>query len=1281
MSSTSSNHITGSHNTTNTGNTTTTSSNHITGSHNTTNTGNTTTNSSNNATHNSHTYYQQFGQHINNFDRDESQARLNRPLRHDEILELIGPQTEKSVFLSLLPPIINQDEHISPVNPNDPKLYWIFQDIDYKDWVSTGSSQVLWIFGPPDRGITEVASHFVGITKGNASGAVFYFFCSMLEKETSVATTFTTSVLHHILNSSGDNQARSIITTFLSTLLHMILKRDQRHFLEEDSSVITVKDILNASLGRELLSALTETVVKIETIPDTPLIIDGIDKLGKEGAQFLEKFCSQAIVSPKFKALLTCRPDPYIKEIVDGMLCIEYDKERQECLNSLHDDTRYDKISKEHKGSLEWLWTHEKYQKWSSSERSSLLYIEGKPGSGKSTLAKYFRENLLEKEPNTSSSIIANYFYTLRGTTLETTHENMLRSVLYSILRQDETFFFHFQSEFRKFRSSNDSKWPYISLQQILLSLAHHPFVKQLYLILETMDESEEDDRSKIIELLCRLCAISQLCIIKVFLTSRPFSQLSHQIEEVENRIDIENYTLVSLDSRSEENNDSDSDMDDNSTVFSKIFSIAGDSSAPTTVESMMLSAWSQITLLFVDNKDICLLFVEAMKEKSQRDVVAHFTELLKRFCSKLEHLATNTIQRGAIRLIRKRAESLANAIIAASIERTTPLRGEMAKQMQMLRHQTPQKTEQLERFLREQQERSAGVPMDVLSDELEESPEHSKSEGSPSETSEPVGQPHIDQMKSFLVAGDAFALLIEEFQQYVKSVNVELEDPTSTAAITKDGEDHVESQALPTEELTVENSKSFRRAYPLLASKPSTAVQVEDRKDHVEYQALPTEELTVENSMSFPGAYPLLVSKPSTAVLAEDGEDHVAYHAQPTEELTVENSKLFPMANQGLISHPSNDSLLSAPNQQILLQAKTGQPIGVGQRSPGGDAGGVVAIKTTSKTTIHFVYSSMLDLGIPTDCGDCVYIDVPSPLAYKFRNKLNNQSTCSAPVSTPSGSPTAPTTNLSSSPNGSGTSRPPSPNMRHRKSQQGNLNNDPNQATGSTSNQMGLLGGNSNEKYIHWCVDSTSTDTKLHHICVESTHSAHCAVSFINELLRSYKEIRGLRYLFSLTTCASVKLIKFGRIIGPNDDNLIFCSTDKITIKMLDQDREYDFARTIPEDLHIQAVEKTLAHQLHCRKLEHCEPQAVKQLIRQIPQKKNKLEKNARYGYGLHAQQGWAFYKFAIALALSQLLPAAFFVYWIIRHPGDLQNAFQPALYMLALLAVGIVVPDIYVK
>jgi hypothetical protein len=62
--------------------------------------------------------------------------------------------------------------------------------------------------------------------------------------------------------------------------------------------------------------------------------------------------------------------------------------------------------------------------------------------------------------------------------------------------------------------------------------LVHHPYKKQLYLILDAIDESEETDRSKIIELLCQLCAESRSCTVKVFLASRPVSQLSHRVNE-----------------------------------------------------------------------------------------------------------------------------------------------------------------------------------------------------------------------------------------------------------------------------------------------------------------------------------------------------------------------------------------------------------------------------------------------------------------------------------------------------------------------------------------------------------------------------------------------------------------------------------------------------------------------------------------------------------------------------------------------------------------------------
>jgi len=112
---------------------------------------------------------------------------------------------------------------------------------------------------------------------------------------------------------------------------------------------------------------------------------------------------------------------------------------------------------------------------------------------------------------------------------------NMLRSILYSILEQDESTFFHFQfqKEFRNFRRRDfDSEWPYDSLKKVLSSFADHPSKKPLYLILDAMDESEDDGRRDVIQLLCSLCAKENRCNIKAFLASRPLAELNHCIQE-----------------------------------------------------------------------------------------------------------------------------------------------------------------------------------------------------------------------------------------------------------------------------------------------------------------------------------------------------------------------------------------------------------------------------------------------------------------------------------------------------------------------------------------------------------------------------------------------------------------------------------------------------------------------------------------------------------------------------------------------------------------------------
>jgi ankyrin repeat domain-containing protein 50 len=224
----------------------------------------------------------------------------------------------------------------------------------------------------------------------------------------------------------------------------------------------------------------------------------------------------------------------------------------KECLASLcFDNARYDKISPEHEGSFEWVWAHDEYRNWSTPDTSRALYVQGKPGSGKSTLTKYFSQNLLEREPAANSAIVARFFYSFREGELQRNHYNMLRSILYDILSQDEAFFYHrFQTEYRLQRHRElRVDWDYASLKKVLKSLQDHSTAKRLYLIIDAVDESEDHDRRDILNILFELCSKTKYCIVKVFVASRPIGQLELRRSQFHNFIRLQDETKSDISS------------------------------------------------------------------------------------------------------------------------------------------------------------------------------------------------------------------------------------------------------------------------------------------------------------------------------------------------------------------------------------------------------------------------------------------------------------------------------------------------------------------------------------------------------------------------------------------------------------------------------------------------------------------------------------------------------------------------------------------------------------
>ncbi|KAG9227962.1 hypothetical protein BJ875DRAFT_490517, partial [Amylocarpus encephaloides] len=443
---------------------------------------------------------------------------------------------------------------IPSLDCDKPEFYWIFRNIDFQDW-SASRSPVLWLSGPPKCNLDQISSYIVDSAKNgvpNTERCVLYFFCLAAAKEKSIVSVFVHTLLYQIICCSRGKEAL-IGESFLDALKGMLEKRDaatQRpHF--EGSPETKLERILHVASDHVLWTALEEVLLD-EQGRELVVVVDGLDKVRHEKGKFtkaVREFVERLRDgTSKVQVLLTSLPQAEIKEVLGELLCIEYDKERTECLASLRfDNSRYNKISEGYEGSFKWIWRHSQYEQWSASDASRLLYLQGKPGSGKSTLTKYFKDNLQECERGAKSATVAKFFYSDREGELQRDHRNMLRSILYDIIDQIEVFFYDgFQSEYRKCCPAG---WDYISLRKALLSIGDYSPEERLklYLIIDAVDESDDRDRRDILELLLSLCSRTTNCVVKVFIASRPVGFLEHRINETHSFIKLQDETKLDI--------------------------------------------------------------------------------------------------------------------------------------------------------------------------------------------------------------------------------------------------------------------------------------------------------------------------------------------------------------------------------------------------------------------------------------------------------------------------------------------------------------------------------------------------------------------------------------------------------------------------------------------------------------------------------------------------------------------------------------------------------------
>ena len=235
----------------------------------------------------------------------------------------------------------DHDRHKSTIPPLDcdhPMFYWIFKNMDFARWSSASYSRALWLSGPSERNIHQVSSYIVDQEKKviKTQRLVLYFFCSASIRRGSIVAVFIRTLLSQITYSLPRDKKISIVRSFLRSLHEGIFKKEgapnwkELDLKEGDYPDENIKKILRGPSNA--VWAALRAVLANEEQRELLVAVDGLDKVEDQKVEFLKGvrgFVTHLLEeTSKVKILLTSRPQAEIKEVFDGLPCIEYDKER-----------------------------------------------------------------------------------------------------------------------------------------------------------------------------------------------------------------------------------------------------------------------------------------------------------------------------------------------------------------------------------------------------------------------------------------------------------------------------------------------------------------------------------------------------------------------------------------------------------------------------------------------------------------------------------------------------------------------------------------------------------------------------------------------------------------------------------------------------------------------------------------------------------------------------------------------------------------------------------------
>jgi hypothetical protein len=299
------------------------------------------------------------------------------------------------------------------------------------------------------------------------------------------------------------------------------------------------------------------------------------------------------------------------------------------------------KISPAHARTFNWLWTHTTFQDWEKSSLSSLLWLQGKPGSGKSTfsnhLVAYLKDHAAKYHPD-HCILIVDFFYSDRGGSKQKGRSWMFQSILWQLLDQAPELWKDFEVQYEERKKIKDPEgiWSLDSLQTIFSELGQKSMSSQplvVFVIIDAMDESEDQNRHKIVRLLHDASVRPETSLIKfkVFVASRPSPSIGHILRncqmiklEHETQSDIQHYIDDEVDRIASE-------------VFNrpptKLTFVAADLKA----RSKGVFLWVKLVLLELEEKAMEGFCSLAEIEQLLRDIPSEVDDIYKMIIARIE--------------------------------------------------------------------------------------------------------------------------------------------------------------------------------------------------------------------------------------------------------------------------------------------------------------------------------------------------------------------------------------------------------------------------------------------------------------------------------------------------------------------------------------------------------------------------------------------------------------------------------------------------------------------